>query len=396
MTFVLRAPSRISATQLLTARACRLRLVLDTSIPPVERHLPSQSPATYLGTVFHGVVEDARRGRASDPPARTRLEELWRTRLRAAETSARDAGDEDWLPFAESFDHLERMRLRALRLAESQRVRSGTGSGRGSTEAWIESADGLVVGKIDAIDCEDGLVVLRELKSGHVADEDGGALEVYRVQLMVYTALHYETTGSWPDRLELVGGRGERIDVELKPAEAVSVLNECRSIIVDLRGAVGESRTLEHPDVVSLGRTDGGACGSCRHRPICPCHIARLRAEGVVRLDSGAFPRLDVFGVADDVGERRDGHVRLVVGNASARRSISQAVVRSISDRSPLEVQIGDSVALFGAAARRSVQTDPLHEQVLPMRCTRSFKLKSTSPASPFVRSAERPASPSE
>lgn len=370
---VLRAPERISPTQLSIGRACPLRLVLDGSTRPEDRSLPSQSPVAYLGRVFHGLVEDARRGRAGDPPERSRLEELWRSRIRAAEASAREQGDEAWLPFEESYHRLERLRLRAMGLAELQSVRKGQGDGIPSTEAWLESTDGLVVGKVDAIDREGDSVVLRDLKSGVVADEDGSPLEDHRLQMTVYAGLFHEATGRWPDRLELVGGRGDRVEVPFDPSGAVAVLEECKAILRTLHVTVGGGAGIEDPEVASLARTEGGACRSCQHRPCCPSHLRRMQEEGVVRLDDGSFPVVDLLGTVVEVGAGRDDDLHLVVRHGAVLRRIRRVAVRSTREPVPATVVGGESVAIFGVVPNRPLEVDPAHEQLLPMRSTRAF-----------------------
>lgn len=375
MSLELRTPERISATQLSTARACPLRFVLDSSVRGTERPLPTQSPTGYLGSVFHGVVEDARRGRAGNPPNRERLEECWRSRLVSAEASAREHGDEDWLPFAESYQRLERLRLRALRLAAAQRVRVGTGEGNPSTEAWVESTDGLVVGKIDAIDREGDQTILRDFKSGEVADGDGGPLAEHRLQMIVYAGLYHESRGRWPDHLELVGGSGNRVEVLFDPSEAIATLEESRGILRELHDAIGEGATIMAPEVVSLARPDGGVCRSCQHRPACPGHMRQLGRAGVIRLDDGPYPTVDAHGVIEDAGLDRDGLSHLVIRNGAACRRIRRVAVRSLSDRSSVTVSPGDVVAVFGAAPKRPAEVDPAHEQLVTMRFTRAFTL---------------------
>lgn len=373
MNVELRVPTRISATQLPTARACPLRFLLDSSVPPERRALPSQSPIIYLGIALHGVVQDARGGKAGDPPSRARLEECWRERIAEAEAHAREKGDEDWLPFTESFHRLERLRLRALRLGESQRVRRGAGRGLPSTEAWIESSDGLVVGKIDAIDREGDLVVLRDIKSGAV--EDGAVAAEHRCQLIIYAGLYHEANDCWPDRLELVGGDGSRVEVPFAPSEAITLLAECRDALKGLREAIGEKANIADPRAMALARPEGGACRSCQHRPSCPSYMQRLTGLGVVRLDDESFPLVDAFGLIPDGDSPQDGCRSLRLLHEGACRTIDRVMAGPSLERSLVVLEPGDAVAVFGASARRPSTVDPAFERLLPNRCTRAFAL---------------------
>jgi len=206
-------PMSISPTQVPIARACMLRFILDASIEERDRALPSGSGYRYAGIVFHRVIAAARRGEAGDPVVSRRVEELWERELEAVQSIARGNGDECWVPFEDTVHNLERTRLKVIRMAKKERVYVGQGTGNTVTETWLTSNDVLVKGQTDAIDVEDGQLVLRDFKSGSVRDDSGQVKEAYCEQLVLYAALHYEDRGAWPDRLELVDGVGRRSEV---------------------------------------------------------------------------------------------------------------------------------------------------------------------------------------
>lgn len=380
MTVQLRAPARLSATQYSTAVSCPLRLVLDSSIDEANRALPSPSPARYLGEIFHGVIEDARRGRAGNPPLRERLAECWTLRVKAAEVSAVERGDADWLPLAESCQNLESLRLRTLRLAADQRVRTGTGSGAPSTEVVVESADRSVVGRIDAIDREGDHTILRDFKSGEPVDSAGNPLPEYRRQMLLYAALFHESNGRWPDRLELVNGRGRSFEVSFDPSTATAALLECKEVLRSVQSAVAESSTLGDSRIARLARPEGDACRLCQHKPLCPGYSERLRRVGLVRLDESSFSALDAHGVIGELHPDSSGSSSVEFTHGQVARSIRHLEIRNLGgDGNPLPADpgltVGVAIYIFGALPRVPFNVDSEACRLVVARGTRAFAI---------------------
>jgi PD-(D/E)XK nuclease superfamily len=352
----LRAPRSISVTQLVTAQTCPLRVVLETSHPGALGPLPSSTPAAYVGQVFHGVVEDARRGMAGDPPRRETLEDCWRNRLRGAQARAAAEGDESWLPLCRSWRRLERVRLRALDLARKQRVRSNRGGGSPQTEVSLASSDGRLVGRVDAIERIGGRTVLRDFKSGEVLNGQGTVKPEYRLQMLAYAGLLYESTGVWPDALELTNGVGPAIDVPYEIADAQAVVEAGRGLLRQLDQVLGDGHAAEGA-LMRLGRPDGSGCPSCRHRPNCPGFMGRLRDRGFYAHGETDYSAVDVLGKTDAF--RPSSGRPLVLTHEDSTRTISGVETGGLDWGTAAGHEGFVMVAVFGARPRRSRALDP-------------------------------------
>jgi hypothetical protein len=347
-----------------------------------EMALPSPSGFRYAGEVLHGLVEAARRGEAGDPPDATRLAGLWRQVVAATERRASNNGDGAWLPLSESLDFLERTRLWAIRLASVQKVGrwTGGGGGGGFTERRLQSRDGLVSGRVDAIDVRDGRTVLRDFKSGDVADPSGRVKVEYATQMLLYGALFEEVEGRWPDRLELIDRRGKATEIQFSRDDARAALERARSLLVSIRSSVGDGGSME--SLATLARPDSGECARCRHRPVCLPHLERLAAASVVRLGDHPYSPVDVIGQVETIDAAQDG--RLTITLRSMQQSFS---VQGLPSSNALPGQDGEKhgpppapgtlVGVFSLVPRhRAVDgSDQLH--FVSCRATRAYRLPS-------------------
>jgi hypothetical protein len=387
------APPRIAPTEVRNAEGCLLRFALDRSIPESERSLPSPGPFGYVGTVFHEVVEAARRGKAGDPIQRSLLEQIWKDHLAAAEVRAVANGDGAWLPLAESVSSLERSRLSAIRLAAAQQIsgrRSGTGSGGGDTETWLSTRDGLVAGRVDAIDRRGERVVLQDYKSGEIVDSRGGIKKEYSIQMKLYAALYKEDRGSWPDSLELIDRRGVPCNVEYTQSEATELISRARALLEAARFRLSAGRGLTDESVTDLARPGSEACATCRHRPVCPRFLMHLAATGLVIHGESKFPQIDAIGVIDDAQVTGDDRLWLQLGHRSHVRRI-QGLSRCGSFRDPTDgspapdpPDRGQVVAVFGAVPRRPVDGEVTH--LVASRSVRAFRVAEDSNPAQLVR----------
>lgn len=383
----LSAPDRISPTQFPTACKCPLWFVLDKNLPERSLRLPSSSAARYAGSVLHRVIEAARHAEAGDPPTRERLEEIWQRHLSQIEQQVAENGDEAWLPLTESYPYLEQTRLWSIREAENQRVYIKPSSGAGQTETRLESDDGLVAGRLDAVETDHGHLLLQDFKSGRVHDASGDVRVEYRDQMFLYAALYFECHGTWPDELRLVDKRGQATNLVWTHDLAAETLRSAKSRLLSIRETVGEGGTLRDERIAKLARPDGGACQNCRSRPICPGYLERLQREGLVVHDDSRHSLLDTVGVMVRADEISDGRVRLELQCLDKVRSI-QGLTRSGRFRDPPGSDTdpdglpasGDLVAVFNARPRRPLDTAPEAHDLVTSRSARAFKLPSPQP----------------
>ncbi len=361
------APDRISPGQVEMAEDCPLQLALNATIPENSRSLPSSSPARYVGTAFHGVIESARRGDGGNPPSRVQLEEIWSQQIAKVEDQARDNGDACWLPLSRSYGLLERVRLSAVQLALSQRVYGNAGqSGEiGTTETRLESSDGLVAGRIDAIDRSDGSIVLQDFKSGVVADPSGQPIGAHTTQMLLYAALHHEVCGIWPSRLELVDRTGRVLEVSFTPDDAMRALDSAKALLRGVVSVIGTGKSLSDSEVGGLARPTLDTCRFCRHRPVCARYLADLGAEGTKVQGRSRFSPVDAIGTVTAAGSMRGNRAWITFEHAGTTRTIrgctrhGRYIDADGTQAATALPGAGTRIAVFNGHPRRSLESFP-------------------------------------
>ena len=394
-------PTTISPTQVQVARECALRFALDKATMEPDCSLPSPTASRYAGDALHKLIELARRGEAGEPPGSDRLKEWWHKLIPEFEEKAERNGDHAWVPFQESIAHLERTRLCAVRIASAQRVHkvpAGASTGKGSTETNVSSSCGTVVGRIDAIDRQGDRLVIQDFKSGPALDSTGTVKPQFIDQMLIYAALYAEDRGSVPDALEIVDKTGRAIDVPFTEQSAHEALESTRQSLAQVRDKMGGCASIGFESAALLANPDSDACGMCRHRPVCPGYLQKLKSAGFVVLGDQRFPTVDVFGKVSDAMRTADGRVRLLLESHGVRRSIHGLSAHggfvdalAAADPPPPLPSGGAEVAVFGARPRRSLEQDPDHERLVVARPTRAFLLQETGG---LVLGADEPVAP--
>ena len=116
-------PKRISPSQVEVAESCPLHFVLNSTLKEEQIALPSSSSSRYTGMVYHKLMEQARNGKAGNPPEQELLEQIWEETVREVEEQAHENGDGCWIPLSSTDYRFERTRLRAIRFASNLVVR---------------------------------------------------------------------------------------------------------------------------------------------------------------------------------------------------------------------------------------------------------------------------------
>ena len=389
------APSRIAPTEVTKATKCLLAFALDRCVPENQMALPSASPLRYLGTAFHRLIEGARRGDAGDPVETRQLERLWSTGLSEVEAEAARNGDEVWLPLRESAPTTERIRLAAIRLASAQTVYSGStkrGTSGGKTEAWLRSEDGMLAGKVDALDGDQNHVDLQDFKSGSVLDENAEIKPEASTQLKMYAALYYESRGSWPGSLTLIDRYGRRTRVDFTHEECLRMAAEARALLVRAQTSLANGGRLSDRSVADLADPSGGACATCRHRPVCPRYLARLAEDGLVVHGDSRYPQVDLMGALVEEASARGGGQSLRLAHRERIRSVQRVISdtgfeEGQADPSPPE-KARPVAAVFGALPRRAMTDDANH--FVASRSMRVYTVPAGSAAAQLVAKLTR------
>jgi RecB family exonuclease len=275
--------TRISPSRFLSLRKCPLREVRASA---KENNLLPTSPASRLGTIIHRLLEDAGKGRVTNINEET----LW-TRWDELVTSNENEMAISWLerslvPLRDSVRDYEVRRIRVFKRLMKQfkqtlpdKSHSLRGNGFGF-EVWVESNDGSVGGKIDQVTGTPDAPIIRDYKSGQIAEIHQGEIRAqikndYQIQLELYAALYKATHGLWPEALEIVPLTGNCRSFPCISSECDELLELARRTRQEINETIGNANQNPSPGFTidnALGQPHSETCRYCLYRPRCPAY----------------------------------------------------------------------------------------------------------------------------
>jgi hypothetical protein len=254
------------------------------------------------------------------------------------------------VPLRRSVRNYEERRLEtldyALTLARQAGSRPASYTGLGlATERPLVTADGKLGGQVDAVVPTPDGVVIRDYKTGQVYEDDPKRTvkAAYQLQLQLYAVLYERTQGDWPARLELVGPKGEVVDVPFTPEECEALFEEMVRRLDDVAERVRRVRG----GLLSLSElaNPGEACRRCSYRPVCKAYREWSAVTPAPQLPS----RVDLLGTFQGVWPVRSGLVVLELETDGSSRSVAD--LDPSASRNPAfgQLQSGDAVGVFDA-----------------------------------------------
>ncbi len=285
---VLPAPlPAISHTRAEDLRDCPLRVAFALS--PPHRDAVPMSTAARIGTICHEILAAAAQGDFDDTELNAAFADAWNEQLTLQEGAARASasGLRDGPPAKWPNINLRKARLR-VRLRDLVEARRSSADGHGGhgpapaasqapgnqVEARYDGFGGRITGRPDLILRRDGEVVIRDYKTGTIFapddDTDSPAAEPamnprYRRQLLLYSALYHDQTGTWPAQAELVGLDGKQLDIPIDPTEASAIAAEALALLDGYNQRVAQGDSAH-----SLARPSPTTCASCSYCALCP------------------------------------------------------------------------------------------------------------------------------
>jgi RecB family exonuclease len=345
-------PEVFSPSQLASGSTCLLRTVLGSAreLPALTAH-----PAAAIGKVFHKLLELAVRGqveRASSPSedVRRALERL------LDEEQARVS--RNWAAPAPQLRAVfpplvwRRKQRVVLDLAEAyltgrvpRSAINDSSSGRTARElsdlgSWpelhISVPELRLSGRIDLLQREAGDVIIRDLKTGRVASEDGEVLPHIELQMRLYGLMARRT---WPRAaVRLIVDYGIEREVPFGPMEEVETekwLSECLARL--------PAQSAAHADTLA---SPGAVCEFCVYRHICPAY--RRAAPEFWKGPAAVRMPLDTWGTLHRIDLGPNGQF-----NATVRDAAGRTVKAFGLQQSRLNIaREGEDMWLFGLRTR--------------------------------------------
>ena len=299
---------KISASRYLSLKQCPLKEIWASSRQPL---LPC-NPAAYLGTAIHRMLELVFQGRISNMDE---LSYLWDNEIERLEKEMLENPVEKlFVSLRMSILNFEVKKLLAFKmikpLLKKSPQRNNSGLKR-STEAWVRTANGKVVGKIDLVKELNSEIEIIDYKTGPLTagSTSGSAKEEYLLQVKIYAALYHAMHGKWPVRLTLVGINQETITIDVDSEECAKLLQEAVKNLDDINELIEAGLKPE-----DFAQPSPEACKYCLFRPACSKYWG-------VRSEDGNWPT-DARGIITSKTELENGLFRVVVNTIAGEIAI--------------------------------------------------------------------------
>lgn len=256
-----------------TLSQCHMRVAFRTD--PSFAWLDSPTPAACLGIVCHRIMAAVALGEfdsVEDQELETGLRRKWDAEIQSelqkaqGEVPAATLGEPATWPFYQ----VKRVRL-LRRAAEEVRARKGARQAsvpvpHCHVETYYEGYGGRLRGRADLIRSGTAGVEIVDFKTGAITERDERTesevlRDAYRRQLLLYAALHFDTTGEWPVKAAVLALDGRVESFLVDPAEAQAVLAEALAALEDYNRAVEGGNVRKDPSPEN--------CRFCPYRGIC-------------------------------------------------------------------------------------------------------------------------------
>jgi hypothetical protein len=326
---------------------CGLRYAWEETREPVR--LPG-FPSARLGSVVHDLF--MRAGRGDIEPQEAAVKEAWRVALDRIEGKMRCSWlERSFAPLRSRVRHYEETRQAAVRQAivlagHAPALPKGASAREGSLEVRLTSSDGRVSGRLDVLLWTPAGIVIRDYKTGSLYEELEKGKPTFKVayerQLKLYAALHADTHGAWPLRLELMTVNGDIVEIPFNPNECETLLNEAKKFAAVLWGRVTDVRN-GHRQIGAIATPDD-ACRWCRYRPVCQAY----KQWSEVQSEEASW-RADVWGEVRKLGTTRRGLAVLELDTDKGKTQVLD--LDPSSERNPALAHLveGDRAAVFDA-----------------------------------------------
>lgn len=239
-----------------------------------------------IGLVIHSVLNKAAKGLVIDIDS---FENVWEEELSRIEDKMRASAIEAHLvPLSSSLRYYEVKKVQAWNIIKKEFIgKKNIGSHNVYLEAEkrLESSSGKMAGRIDLVLASKESIAILDYKSGKIMDENDNIKEEYAMQMKLYAALYYETTGKWPDKLMLSGLDRTRHEILYSHEESLQLLHYFSNKLEEVNGEISSGI-----EPFELATPSPKACFYCNYRPSCKKYWES-------RDDSGEWPN-DIRGEA--------------------------------------------------------------------------------------------------
>lgn len=273
--------SRIYPSRFFSLQQCSLKEIWASN---AQQHLLPCSPSAYVGTAVHKLFELAFQGKINDEAA---LTNCWEGEIsRLEEEMVANPVEKHLVPLEMSAYNYEVDKILAFKMARSlfnnNAPRRRIDTPRSDVEAWVQTSDGKVGGRIDFIKETDAGIEIIDYKTGSLTTESSNGIprEEYLKQIKIYGALYHAMHNVWPTSLSLVGLDQSKFTIEVNESECSALLEEAKKCFDDTNELIKEGLKPE-----DFTNPSPEACRYCLYRPACNKYWESRREDGKWPID---------------------------------------------------------------------------------------------------------------
>jgi CRISPR/Cas system-associated exonuclease Cas4 (RecB family) len=234
------------------------------------------STRARLGSISHAILEQVSKGALSDKEEaewREAILHLWHEEVEKHQQQIAGSETEHY-GRAERWPRYNLQKAltvhKALEIAASlQRSSERVVKGSWATEQHMQSNDGRLRGRIDAVYMSESGVEIIDYKTGRVYDEnkEGGIhlIEKHRRQLLLYASIYHAEKGQWPIRGHIIPLTGDQVTIEVDADQANNEAIRAISLLTQFNKHV-----IENASPLLLARPSEKVCCYCAYRTVCP------------------------------------------------------------------------------------------------------------------------------
>jgi RecB family exonuclease len=258
--------SHLTPSKFTALRGCAWREVLQSS---VGYDLLQAHPKAWLGSIIHNMVEAITKNQIADAVS---FEAAWQNLVLEKENVLRQIGWGHWLPLSQHIEGFALKKFKTKRFFENhlaqksnfQITNVAASSLKMEVEKLLQTPDGWLKGKADAIVTRAQGVEIIDYKTGGTHDANGELKTVYREQLLLYAWLFAQNNGGvYPSALSILDLQLNRYPVSFTPSDCEELAFEAKSLFLTINQAV------DYQWFEQLTKPSAEQCGFCSMRPIC-------------------------------------------------------------------------------------------------------------------------------
>jgi CRISPR/Cas system-associated exonuclease Cas4 (RecB family) len=336
----------VSPTHLKSLKECKLRTILSSNGCP---NLLPYSPSLRLGMVVHKVLEIS----SNNGVEKHQFEEIWEQAVKDQENKMTENWYESHLvPLsitALDFHVKKNQCMLLIKTNESLSLRQEVDRVKFLHEQWLQTKDGLVIGRADEIMFDGSSATIIDYKTGNVVDESNSenVTRQYQEQLKLYAALFLEEYGKMPDSLIIIGLDGKSHQIYFQKNECLSLLEQLKAILKEVNKTIETNEGVEQIQL-ALASPHQLICKYCHYRPICRPYFY-ARKDSLLK----DWPN-DTWGVVKDLKILQNGLAKVVLTPIFGNPPVSIRGLRL--ERHP-EMKPGTNIAVFSLHSDGSVNS---------------------------------------